>query len=87
MKAIYKRELKSYFDSMIGYVFIAFLVAITGIYFMVYNLNMGYPYFFLCAKLNTFYYAGGSPGTYDEMLCGGEEKQNRSTSFDSSGKS
>ena len=78
MKAIYKRELKSYFDSMIGYVFIAFLVAITGIYFMVYNLNMGYPY---------FYYAGGSPGTYDEMLCGGEEKQNRSTSFDSSGKS
>jgi hypothetical protein len=23
----------------------------------------------------------------DEMLCGGEEKQNRSTSFDSSGKS
>lgn len=25
MKAIYKRELKSYFQSMIGYVFIAFL--------------------------------------------------------------
>ena len=82
MKAIYKRELKSYFDSMIGYVFIAFLVAITGIYFMVYNLNMGYPYF--SYALNS---AGGSPGTYDEMLCGGEEKQNRSTSFDSSGKS
>ena len=26
MRAIYKRELKSYFDSMIGYLFIAFLV-------------------------------------------------------------
>ena len=45
MKGIYKRELKSYFYSMIGYVFIAFLVAFIGIYFMAYNLNMGYPYF------------------------------------------
>lgn len=30
---------------MVGYVFIAFLVAFTGIYFMVFNLNYGYPYF------------------------------------------
>ena len=45
MAAIYKRELRSYFHSMIGYVFIAFLVAFTGIYFMAYNLNYGYPYF------------------------------------------
>lgn len=45
MTAIYKRELRSYFQSMIGYIFIAFLMAFTGIYFMVYNLNMGYPYF------------------------------------------
>lgn len=45
MAAIYKRELKSYFQSMIGYVFIAFLMVYTGIYFMVYNLNIGYPYF------------------------------------------
>lgn len=45
MLAIYKRELKSYFQSMIGCVFVAFLVAFTGIYFMAYNLNAGYPYF------------------------------------------
>nr|WP_296262817.1 ABC transporter permease subunit [uncultured Merdimonas sp.] len=45
MKAIYKRELNSYFHTMIGYVFIAFLVAYTGVYFMAYNLNYGYPYF------------------------------------------
>ena len=45
MLAIYKRELKSYFHSMTGCVFIAFLVMFTGIYFMVYNLNAGYPYF------------------------------------------
>ena len=45
MTAIYKRELKSYFQSMTGYVLIAFLVIFTGIYFMAYNLNSGYPYF------------------------------------------
>lgn len=30
---------------MVGCVFIAFLVAFTGIYFMAYNLTAGYPYF------------------------------------------
>lgn len=45
MKAIYKRELGSYFQSMTGYLFIAVLTAIAGIYFMAYNLNAGYPYF------------------------------------------
>lgn len=45
MLAIYKRELRSYFYSMTGCVFIAFLVMFTGIYFMAYNLNAGYPYF------------------------------------------
>ena len=45
MWAIYKRELMSYFRSMIGCIFIAFLVAFTGIYFTAYNLTAGYPYF------------------------------------------
>lgn len=45
MLAIYKREFKSYFQSMVGCVFVAFLVAFTGIYFTAYNLNAGYPYF------------------------------------------
>lgn len=45
MKAIYKREFQSYFRSMTGNVFVALLVVFTGIYFMAYNLNMGYPYF------------------------------------------
>lgn len=45
MLAIYKRELESYFQSMVGCVFVAFLVAFTGIYFMAYNLTAGYPYF------------------------------------------
>lgn len=42
MGAIFKRELNSYFSSIIGYVFIAFLVAFSGLYFMVYNLVVGY---------------------------------------------
>ena len=45
MAAVYKRELRSYFQSMTGYVLIAFMVVFTGIYFMAYNLNSGYPYF------------------------------------------
>lgn len=45
MAAVYKRELKGYFQTMIGYVIIAFLLALTGIYFMAYNLSYGYPYF------------------------------------------
>ena len=45
MLAIYKRELKSYYQSMTGCVFIAFLLVFTGIYFMAYNLTAGYPYF------------------------------------------
>lgn len=45
MLAIYKREFKSYFYSMTGSIFIAFITVMTGIYFMAYNLHSGYPYF------------------------------------------
>ena len=45
MAAIYRRELKAYFQTMTGYVFIAFMVLFIGIYFMAYNMMSGYPYF------------------------------------------
>lgn len=45
MLAIYKKELRSYFTSMIGYLFIGFLLAIVGVYFMAYNLKGGYANF------------------------------------------
>ena len=45
MSAVYKRELKSYFNSMIGYVFIAVVMVFIGIYFMIVNMNVGFPYF------------------------------------------
>lgn len=38
MLAIYKKELRSYFTSMIGYVFIAIFLVIFGIYFYLNNL-------------------------------------------------
>ena len=45
MFAIYKRELKSYFTSMTGPVFIAFLMLFIGIYFTIYNIVNGLPTF------------------------------------------
>lgn len=41
MLAIYKKELRSYFTSMIGYIFIAFFLIIIGIFFFVQNLLYG----------------------------------------------
>ena len=41
MLAVYKKELRSYFTSMIGWVFIGFFLVLTGLYFMVYNLLNG----------------------------------------------
>lgn len=43
MSAIYKKELKSYLTSMIGYVYMAFILLVVGIYFVIYNINHGYP--------------------------------------------
>ncbi|MFU0826389.1 MAG: putative membrane protein [Lachnoclostridium sp.] len=45
MLAVYKKELKSYFTSMTGYVFIAFFLVIVGIYYVVYNMIQMYANF------------------------------------------
>lgn len=45
MFAIYKRELKSYFRSFIGFLFIAVTLFFLGLYFSVYSLINRYPYF------------------------------------------
>ena len=44
MLAIYKRELKSYFHSFIGLLFIGVMLFFVGLYYTAYNLS-GYPYF------------------------------------------
>ncbi|MCR5784266.1 MAG: Gldg family protein [Eubacterium sp.] len=43
MKAIFKRELKSYFHNVIGWLFIAAYLFVLGLYFTVYNLMNAYP--------------------------------------------
>ena len=48
MAAIYKRELKSYFYSMTGCIFIAFMTLFLGIYFMSYNLSRGLSWASTC---------------------------------------
>lgn len=44
MWAIYKREVKSFFQSVIGWLFLAAIMALFGLYFYVYNLAYASPY-------------------------------------------
>lgn len=44
MLAIFKREFKAYFQSVIGWLFLAAILALYGLYFFAYNLRGGYPY-------------------------------------------
>lgn len=54
MTAIYKRELRSYLTSMIGYIFIFFILLLTGIYFSAYQLSADYPKFEYTLSALTF---------------------------------
>lgn len=54
MTAVYKRELKSYLTSMIGYLFIFFILLLTGIYFSAYQLSAAYPKFEYTLSALTF---------------------------------
>ena len=75
MKAIYKRELRSYFTSMIGCAFIAFITIIGGVYFMVYNLYSGYPYFAYSLSGVIFVLLIAVPVL--SMKCFAEERKNK----------
>lgn len=44
MLAIYKKELRAYFNSIIGWLFLAFFLAFVGIYVYLYNFVSGYAY-------------------------------------------
>ena len=54
MTAIYKKELKGYLTSMIGYVFIFFILLLEGIYFTAYNIQGAYPVFGITLNAITF---------------------------------
>lgn len=75
MRAIYKRELKAYFQSMTGYAFIAFILLFTGIYFMAYNISAGYPYFAYSLSISMFMFLVAVPVL--TMRSFAEEKKSR----------
>lgn len=43
MRAIFKREMRAYFTTPVGYVFIGVFLILSGIQFILYNLLRGYP--------------------------------------------
>ena len=61
MTAIYKRELKSYLTSMVGYLFIFFILVLAGIYFSAYQLSAAYPKFEYTLNAITFVFLIGVP--------------------------
>jgi len=45
MSAVYRKELRSFFTNMTGYIFIAFMLLMAGFFCWMTNLRSGYPYF------------------------------------------
>ncbi len=54
MTAIYLKELKSYLTSMMGYIFIFFILLLEGIYFTAYSIQSAYPVFEVTLSAITF---------------------------------
>lgn len=61
MPAIYKKELKGYLTSMLGYLFIFFILLLAGIYFTAYNLVSAYPKFEAVLSAVTFVFLVAVP--------------------------
>ena len=76
MTIICRKELRSYLTSMTGYVFIAFILLLTGIYFTAYNLSMGYPVFGYTLSSITFAFLIITPVLTMRVLA--EETEDRS---------
>ena len=75
MLAVYKKELRCYLTSMVGYVFIAFVLLILGIYFTAYNLQYASPDFGATLSSVTFLFLVITPILTMRILA--EEKKNR----------
>lgn len=54
MKAIFKREVKAYFTSVLGWIFLAAFLFVFNLYFWAYNLNMGSAYVSYALSGSTF---------------------------------
>ncbi|MGI5824640.1 MAG: ABC transporter permease [Bacillota bacterium] len=75
MKAVFKREFMSYFNSMTGYVFSAFLICAVAVYFMAMNIFNGYPNFSYALCNSLFVLMIGIPVLTMRSMA--EEKHNK----------
>lgn len=75
MSAVYKKELKAYFTGMTGPVFICFILLMTGIFTVVYNLQGLYPTFEVTVNQVVFVYLLAIPVL--TMRSVAEEKHSR----------
>lgn len=75
MTAVYQKELKSYFTGMTGPVFICFMLLMTGIFTVVYNLQGLYPNFEVTLNQVVFVYLLAIPVLTMRSIA--EEKHSR----------
>ena len=75
MLAIFKREFRSYFQSVIGWLFIAATLSIFGLYFYVYNLVYGNPSIANTLSAATFIFLISVPVLTMRIIA--EERKNR----------
>lgn len=75
MTTIYRKEVRGYLTSMIGYVFIAFLLVVGGIYFTAYQLQGAYPYFSYTLQAMLFVFLVAVPVLTMRILA--EERRQR----------
>ncbi len=56
MLAIYKKELRAYFNSIVGWLFLAFFFAFVGIFVYLFNMRAGYSYIgYALSSINLFF--------------------------------
>ena len=75
MFAIYKRELRSYFNSFIGLLFVGVNLFFLGLYYFVYNLLYGYPYYSYVVSSTAFLFLISIPILCMRILT--EERHNK----------
>lgn len=85
MTAIFKKEFKGYLTSMIGYVFIFFILLLEGIYFTAYNIQQSYPIFGITLNAITFIFLLLVPVLTMKVVAEERKQKNRSAAFDGAG--
>ncbi|MCR5596053.1 MAG: Gldg family protein [Lachnospiraceae bacterium] len=75
MIAVFKREFKACFNGVIGWLFMAVILALFGLYFFVFNLLNGYPYLSYTLSSMTFIMLIAVPALTMRVLS--EERRNR----------